>query len=178
MNNILMYSNMALWIVVILQTLFIILLTKSIKHFLNNLRLNENNKAKDEKMAPLFREIDIKGNIIKLKDSKFPTNLLFFGSDTCNICKETLVEIKSKVPNYIRTIVIANEQPPNDYLSSLIEESNIVLIRSDALFVNYNINETPTLFLIDSRGVIQSEYDNNELPQLVNDLKYKKYKVS
>lgn len=180
MGHTLVYSNIILWVVVIIQTLFIFLLTKSITHFLKNLRIEKTNSnlLAAGKKAPLFKETDNEGNLVKLSDFNNSFTLLFFADDICNMCKETFILIKNKIPPSIRVIVIADENPELENLSNLVTHKNMYLIRSNDLSVNYQIKEVPTLFLLDKEGMIKKIYDNNEIQDLIRDLSVKNTKIS
>lgn len=180
MGNTLLYSNIILWIVVIVQTLFIFLLTKSITHFLNNLRIEKTNSnlLTVGKKAPLFKEVDEKGSLIKLSDFNDSFTLLFFADDVCNICKETFALIKNKIPDSMRLVIIADENPGIESLSTLVSENNMSLIRSNDIPINYQINEVPTLFLLDKYHVIKEIYSHNEVQELIKDLALQNHKAS
>lgn len=180
MENTLLYSNIVLWGVVIVQTLFIFLLTKSITHFLNNFRMEKtsSNSLTVGQKAPLFKEVDERGQLIKLSDFNNSFTLLFFADDLCNMCKETFSLIKGKIPQSTRVLIIADENPKIETLSTLINESNMFLIRSNDISINYQIKEVPTLFLLDTDGMIKKIYDNNEIQKLITDLELQNGKVS
>ena len=173
MENILLYSNIFLWIFMILQTVVIFLLTKSISEFINRFQLEKKNSSLVSigNRAPLFREINYNGEWIKLSDFRGKYTLLFFAIFTCGVCKRTLSEIKEDImkgTNLIHMIIISEEGSQEN--TAYPTGNNISLIRSEDVLSNYEVIEVPTLFLIDPNGIIVNIYRNDELKQLKKDL--------
>lgn len=174
MSNILMYSNILLWLFMILQTVFIYLLTKSIVQFLNRFKLEKANTklATVGAKAPLFRELSDNGEIIKLSDFNQKYTILFFAKDTCNVCKTTLVtlnKINLSLPVPLRMIIVAPEQVEEKKLSYPLNDYT-TLVRSDSIIANYEVYEVPAIILIDPNGIIANKYSNDKLDDLKQDL--------
>ncbi|MGE7999218.1 peroxiredoxin family protein [Lysinibacillus sp. NPDC093190] len=173
MSNILMYSNILLWVFIILQTIVIFLLTKSITHFLNRFKLEKANSriVSVGTRAPLFREVSEDGQLVKLSDYNNKNTILFFAKDTCNVCKATLAALIKVIQNTtsMRLIIVAPEE---------VEEKNITypnndytyLVRSNSILINYEVYDVPTIFLIDPNGIISNVYSNDKLDELKKDL--------
>lgn len=172
MSNSLMYSNILLWVFMILQTVFIYLLTKSIVEFLNRFKLEKANTklVTVGAKAPLFRELTENGEIIKLSDFNQRNTILFFAKATCNVCKTTLITLNNVIsssPVPMRLIIVTSESEEfdvnyhNDYTS---------LVRSDSIIANYDVYDVPTIIIIDPNGIIINKYSNDELNDLRKDL--------
>lgn len=174
MSNTLMYSNLLLWIFMILQTIFIFLLTKSITQFLNRFQLEKANSklVAAGTRAPLFRELTDDGKWVKLSDFNQKYTIIFFAKDTCNICKTTLSTLNNiilSLPTSLRMIIVAPEEFTDNNLSYPIND-NTYLIRSESIIANYEVTEVPMIFLIDPNGIITKIYTNEDLEILKKDL--------
>jgi thioredoxin-related protein len=169
MINFYTLSHILLWIFIILQTLIIAFLTKLIVRFLNQFRLEGNKFIAKGKVAPLFRDIDINGNQVRLSDSEDKFTLLVFIKDSCSICKKILPKISvlnssSMIP--LRTILIAPEEVDVEKVYYQDFDNKQIFIRSNDILKIYNIEEVPNLILIDSKGFIVDIYQYENLSEL------------
>jgi cytochrome oxidase Cu insertion factor (SCO1/SenC/PrrC family) len=158
----------------ILQTIFIFLLTKSITQFLNRFQLEKANSklVSAGTRAPLFREISDDGKWVKLSDFNQKYTIIFFAKYKCNICKKTLSTLNNiilNLPTSLRMIIVVPEEIEDNNLSYPSNDNNY-LIRSESIIANYEVTEVPTIFLIDPNGIITKIYTNDDLEELKNDL--------
>ena len=156
-----------LWGFIIIQSFVIFLLTKLIVQFLNRFRLEGSKIISKGNKAPLFRETDTKGNLVRMSDFEKGWTLLVFIKDSCSVCKESiplLPDIKKQSARPLRILAIAPEDGEKTIDNQLDE--TISLIRSDDIINNYEIEEIPTYIIVDFNGVIVDIYQQNRISDL------------
>ncbi|MED4572684.1 TlpA family protein disulfide reductase [Brevibacillus agri] len=160
MENIVITSNVLLWVVVFIQMGFLYFLAKMVAEFLNRIRLTNKgvtlNSLRVGSKAPQFREKDQYGTTIKLSEHN-GTTLLLFAQESCGTCKSLIPELGliKKLNDSIRILVIS-KQPFNNTLQ--IPE-NVHYIHSAVVFENYLISKVPTVMLVDNDLTIISIND-------------------
>lgn len=157
MNNALWISNLILWAVVIIQGVLIYFLARMSAEFLQRFRISgkqvERVSLKIGEKAPLFREHNQHGEIVRLSESTNEYSLLLFMSDTCNICDGIIPRYNELSSLFdLRLFALAKGSLP----FTKPVASDVHLIRSDEIFTNYMIQHVPTLFLINKAGHIEA----------------------
>ncbi len=150
-------SNYLLWVVLIIQTLFIFYLTKLIVNFLNRFRLVGNSiqeiRLEVGQEAPLFRSKNHLGEVVKLKDGSQRYTLLIFGSKSCSSCSEVIKNVSSQINNRnLRVFIIYNSDSVNEEVHPTEKVHHIY---SSDIFENYYVSKVPHIFLIDPSGMIK-----------------------
>lgn len=167
MLNFNLISHVLLWGFIIVQSFVIFLLTKLIVQFLNRFRLEGNKIISKGSKAPLFREKDTKGNLVRMSDFEKKWTLLVFVKDSCSICKEIiplLPDIKQQSARPLRILAVTSEEGEKT-IDNKLDES-ISLIRSNDIINNYEIQEVPTYIVVDFQGLIIDIYQQNRISDL------------
>lgn len=156
-GNMVITSNLLLWIVVFIQMGFLYYLAKLVAEFMNRIRLTNKgvtlNSLKVGSRAPQFREKDHHGATIRLSGYNGLT-LLVFAQESCGTCKQIIPELSvvRKIKENIRTLVISKQPLSN---IQQIPES-VHYIQSATIFENYQISKVPTVMLIDNDSMLIS----------------------
>ncbi|MED5247479.1 peroxiredoxin family protein [Priestia sp. LL-8] len=167
MFNLNLISHVLLWGFIIIQSFVIFLLTKLIVQFLNRFRLEGSKIISKGNKAPLFRETDTKGNLIRMSNFEKSWTLLVFIKDSCSVCKEAiplLSDIKKNSARPLRILAIAPEEGESTIDNEL--DATINLIRSNDIINNYEVEEIPTYIIVDFNGVIIDIYKQNRISEL------------
>lgn len=110
MNMWLIISQIALWLIVIIQLILMISFMKMVSEFLARFRV-ANNKIEELTLsvgqnAPLFREKDHLNRIIRLVDHPTEYTVLIFAKTSCSVCHEVLNKLSIYEDNErVRVIV-------------------------------------------------------------------------
>ncbi|MFC4768171.1 TlpA family protein disulfide reductase [Effusibacillus consociatus] len=179
--NLLVWSNILLWIFMIIQLGIIFLLSKLIANFLNRFRLSQG-KIEQLKLnigdrAPLFREWDQNKNLVKLAENNGKNTLLVFTSAGCNICKEVLPQLPLLSTSFpsLRIIVVSRDLNV-ELIKTLPPE--IHFIGSEEIMENYFIQKVPTVVVIDENGIITELETINTFRHLTSILEHLSRKAS
>jgi thiol-disulfide isomerase/thioredoxin len=130
--------------------------------------------------APEFTQTDNDGNIVSLSQfiGEGPV-LIYFWASWCSACRSinpTLVKLSE---NYsvkgLKIIAISLDSSKDDWDNAITEDNLDWIHLSDLEFWNnevavlYNINEIPSGYLIDSKGIIiGNSIDNTRLEELLS----------
>ncbi|TRY23344.1 redoxin domain-containing protein [Brevibacillus sp. LEMMJ03] len=181
MNNFLIISNIALWVIVIVQLMIIYFFSKILIEFLNRFRLSgkrleEATLAVGDK-APLFRERDQVGKVVNLSDNFGKKAVILFLSETCDSCKDifsNLSIIQLKNPNQKIYVIVSNYSKGKQYDIP----DQISLIRSDNIVKQYLIKTVPTMVIVDEQGYISYADAVNSHEQIIAVLRVNSQQVS
>ena len=173
MDNLMIFSVILLWVVVLGLVITMFLLTKSIVRFLNRFNLEGTKRLiAPGKPAPLFREEDHNKTTVRMADFSNRFTILVFTKDECKVCQKLLPELPklqsdSKIP--LRLIMVAPEEVVGEPIQHPSGQ-DIHFIRADDVIKNYNISQVPALILVDPTGTIVVVYNNGGLKELQNAL--------
>ncbi|TCP92202.1 thiol-disulfide isomerase/thioredoxin [Cricetibacter osteomyelitidis] len=128
------------------------------------------------KPAPELAAFDLQGNAVSLENIKGNTTLLIFWSETCGICVAELKEFQQmaeKHPNKIKLLAINVDGEKAD-TQAVVNKRHLTLpVVKDQLKITaerYQLQGTPTSFLIGADGIIQQKFEGkiekNELEHL------------
>ena len=170
MENFLVISNIALWGVVILQTLFILALFRYLGLLLNRLPAQGPPLGKS---APQREVVDIEGEKHVLGAQSQRHQILIFTSPTCPWCEKLAPDIapfaSSLGPEYHLLLVLADKKPADEaraYAQRLGGGAPLSLAIAPELFESYAIPGTPYGFLIDKEGIVRTKGTTNTLTDL------------
>ena len=170
MGNLLFASNVALWIVVVVQTLFILALFRYVGLLLD--RLPAQGPAVG-KPAPRREVVDIEGGKHLLGESSRRHRVLIFTSPNCPWCEEMAPHIApffaSLGPEYDLLLVLSNQPPAGQaesYARRLGGGAPLKLAVAAELFESYAVPGTPYGLLIDREGIVRSKGTTNTLTDL------------
>ncbi|WP_157721976.1 TlpA family protein disulfide reductase [Tumebacillus avium] len=176
MTTFLVISNIVLWVVVILQFLLFFTMTRSVSQFLKRFQINATDTAQNAVLllgsrAPLFSELDHRGEIVTLNKNEGRATLLLFTLDTCSICQsiiEKLPQLFKDSPD-LRVIVVAPED-----LGAPVKPipDGVSMIRSHSIMENYKIQNVPFFVLIDAQGYV-ADFDHiGNISDLIEVMKF------
>ena len=170
MENLLVVSNIALWGVVILQTLFILALFRYLGLLLNRLPAQGPPLGKS---APQREVVDIEGEKHVLGARSPHHRILIFTSPTCPWCEKLAPDIapfaSSLGPEYHLLLVLGDGTPHSEarsYAQRLGGGAPLALAMAPELFESYGIPGTPYGLLIDKEGIVRTKGTTNSLTDL------------
>lgn len=180
METFLFASNVALWVVVILQCVFLFLMARTVGQFLNRFQLSSKSvvrrKLQPGGRAPLFREVDHREQTLRLVDFQGRHVLLLFVDDRCPACKralDVLPELRGKYPQ-VPVLVISSSVKEMD-LESVPD--GVHVIHAPEVVDNYFVEKTPTAVLVDPYGLLAEMAEVREPAQLLGMLDVQVRKV-
>lgn len=165
MDNILLISNLVLWVFVIGLTLLVFALTRQIGVLYERVApagaLMINKKLESGAIAPTVQAQDINtGNTVSIGGKQARSQLLFFLSPTCPVCKTLLPMLKSvkAAESDWLDIVFASDGETNDHREFIAQQrlGNDVYVSSEILGKQYGVSKLPFAVLIDTKGVVAS----------------------
>ena len=124
------------------------------------------------KPAPDFKMVDLKGNIHRVSRLKGKKIMLDFWATWCPPCKKSIPDlIKLRADsNDSELVIIGLSNEPAETLNSFAENAkiNYPIVAYDNVPAPYNeVTGIPTLFLIDSKGVIQDVLVGYHPPEVI-----------
>ncbi|OMF60469.1 hypothetical protein MKY66_02260 [Paenibacillus sp. FSL R5-0766] len=160
MERFFIISNISLWIIVLIQLVFMYLLTKSMVSFINKFQETApvDSTAVDVilgEQVPVFKGKDQRGNIfdsLKIQNSSI-TKLLFL-SDECGTCNEVLDRL-SNIPDPNKYLVIKRDINKDIPLTLSDKEQRHPIIRSTKVMNIFGVKKVPLFITLDKNGVIQ-----------------------
>ena len=170
MGRLLVTSNIALWVVVILQTLLILALFRYLGLLLNRLPAQGPPLGKS---APRREVVDIEGGR-RVLGEPFPRHqILIFSSPHCPWCEKLAPDIapfaSSLGPEYHLLLVLGDGTPASEarsYAERLGGGAPLTLAIAPELFESYGIPGTPYGLLIDQEGIVRTKGTTNTLTDL------------
>lgn len=178
MNMWLIISQIALWILVIVQIMLMISFMKMVGEFLARFRV-ANNKIEELTLsvgqnAPLFREKDHLNRIIRLADHPTEYTLLVFAKTSCSVCHEVLKKLSIYEHNErVRVIVNFSDKASTN---NSHENTNISYVYSVDLVESYFIKKVPSIILINKDNIIEGIYNISTFDKLKVDIQNNKLK--
>lgn len=165
MDNVLLVSNLILWVFVIGLALLVFALTRQIGVLYERVApagaLMINQKIETGAVAPIAQVQDLNtSKTIKIGGSQTRSQLLFFLSPSCPVCKTLLPmlkSIKSAEADWL-DIIFASDgelEAHRDFIKQqgLVGET---YVSSESLGRQYGVSKLPFAVLIDHKGVIAS----------------------
>ena len=170
MSTLLLASNIALWMVVILQTLFILALFRYFGLLLNRIPAQGLPLGKS---APRREVVDIEGGKYVLGEPSDRHQVLIFTSPNCPWCKELaphFVPFTAALGPGYDLLLVVHDQPPAGEARSYAERMGggapIKLAVAPELFESYGVPGTPYGMLIDKDGIVRTKGTSNTLTDL------------
>ena len=170
MEKILVGSNIALWAVVILQTLLILALFRYLGLLLNRLPAQGPPLSRS---APRREVVDIEGEKHVLGERSPRHQVLIFTLPNCPWCKEMAPHVApfmaSLGPEYDLLLVLSDQTPAGDarsYAQRLGGGAPLALAIAPDLFESYGIPGTPYGLLVDKEGIVRTKGTTNTLTDL------------
>jgi methylamine dehydrogenase accessory protein MauD len=165
MDNILLISNLILWVFVIGLTVLVFALTRQIGVLYERVApagaLMMNQKLETGAVAPQMQVQDINsGNTLTVGNGGDRSQLLFFLSPDCPVCKSLLPmlkSIKSAESDWL-DIILASDGELQEH-REFIEAYNLsgdFYVSSEILGKQYAVSKLPYAVLIDNKGLIAS----------------------
>ncbi len=165
MDNVLLVSNLVLWVFVIGLTLLVFALTRQIGVLYERVApagaLMINKKLESGAIAPTMQAQDINtGNTISIGGEQERSQLLFFLSPTCPVCKTLLPMLRSvkAAESSWLDIIFASDGETNDHREFIAEQGlgSDVYVSSEILGKQYGVSKLPFAVLIDTKGMVAS----------------------
>lgn len=163
-------SNIALWIVVIIQTLFILALFRYIALLLDRLPPQGLPLGKS---APRRDVVDIEGERHALGEPSPRHHVLIFTSPSCPWCKEMAPHLapfaSSLGQDYDLLLLLADALPEGElrsYARELGSGAPLKLAVAPELFESYAVPGTPYGLLIDKEGIVRTKGTTNSATDL------------
>jgi methylamine dehydrogenase accessory protein MauD len=165
MDNILLVSNIVLWVFVIGLALLVLALTRQIGVLYERVApagaLMINKKLETGAIAPIVESLDINtGNRLTIGGKRDRSQLLFFLSPTCPVCKTLLPMLKSVQSAEVDWLdVIFASDGELEAHRDFIQRENLgaqTYVSSEILGKQYGVSKLPFAVLIDSKGVVAS----------------------
>ena len=170
MEQFLVASNIVLWVVVIVQALFLLALFRYTAMLLD--RVPPQGPALG-KHAPRREVVDIASKKHILGEQSERHHILIFTSRTCPWCKEMAPHIApfaaSLTPDFDLLMLLAEPLPPEDartYAQELGGARPVKLAVAPELFETFGVPGTPYGVLIDKDGVVRTKGTTNTLTDL------------
>lgn len=166
MVSALIVSNILLWIVVVILGLMVFALTRQIGVLYERVApagaLMLNQKLKVGAEAPDVDVLDLDGNKLSLggvaEDGR--SNLIFFVSPTCPVCKTLLPVVKSASGSESEwlNVILASDGQEHDHKAYIAEHKlqDFPYVSSEVLGMTYGVSKLPYAVLIDEKGKIAS----------------------
>ena len=174
MNDALMISNIFLWIVVLGLVLVVWALTRQIGVLyervapMGALMLDQGPKVGEQ--APGFALDTIGGSVLNVGGARGRSQLLFFLSPTCPVCKKLLPVLKSIRGNESKWLDVAlasdGDLPQHAEFYAKADLKEFPYVLSTELGMTYRISKLPYAVLIDENGVIRGKGLVNSREQL------------
>jgi thioredoxin-related protein len=160
-------------IIVGLELIIVLFLTKFVVQFLNSFRVNGVYQNKKElgkgDLAPLFRGVDQNGDPVKLADSGEKEKLILFTNSYCGTCKElysNLNKINDLFSDWFKIILITDSWKEK-------KVDGIHIMESNNLHEKYDIEMVPSVVYVDRNNnvILKESIKNHEqLIQLSNSI--------
>lgn len=162
MNDALLVSNIALWIVVLALVLGIVALARQIGILYERVApmgaLMIDTGPKPGELAPLFELPGLTGGSVALGGVQEKSTLLFFVSPTCPVCKKLLPVVKGIArdeSSWLRVVLASDgEQPEHLAFYQKADLAAFPYVLSQDLGMAYRIAKLPYAVLISEAGQV------------------------
>ncbi|MFT6286755.1 MAG: methylamine dehydrogenase accessory protein MauD [Halieaceae bacterium] len=165
MDNLLIASNIILWILVLGLAVLVLALTRQIGVLYERVApagaLMINKKLETGSVAPVVEVQDLNTSRPRtIGKSGNRAQLLFFMSPDCPVCKSLLPMIKSiqSAESTWLDVILASDgetQAHKDYIEQQ-DLSHMTYVSSEILGMQYSVSKLPYAVLIDEKGIIAS----------------------
>jgi methylamine dehydrogenase accessory protein MauD len=165
MDSVLLISNLILWVFVIGLALLVFALTRQIGVLYERVApagaLMINKKLESGSIAPIVQVQDINtGATIKIGGAQDRSQLIFFLSPSCPVCKTLLPmlrSVKAAEEDWL-DILFASDGELQDHRDFIDQQglTNDTYISSETLGKQYGVSKLPFAVLIDPEGVVAS----------------------
>ena len=165
MDNILLVSNIILWVFVIGLTFLVFALTRQIGVLFERVApagaLMINKKLETGAIAPTVQAQDINtGNTVTIGGKRDRSQLLFFLSPGCPVCKTLLpmlMSVKNAEADWL-DVILASDGELEDHRAFIQQQglNSDTYVSSETLGKQYGVSKLPFAVLIDDKGIIAS----------------------
>ncbi len=164
-------SNVALWIVVIFETVLLLLLLRVLGEMRQNRHVPSSNDPLNDgipvgEQAPDFDAKDQQGRVVNLRNFQGRWRILAFVSPGCKACKETIGVLNDTQRNRQQlTVLLVGEQDfqQNQEYAHEHKAQMPILTPAHNLARNiYRIQGVPFVFILDENGIIRAKGIVNE----------------
>lgn len=165
MDNLLIASNIILWILVLGLAVLVLALTRQIGVLYERVApagaLMINQKLETGSVAPTVEVQDLNSNSpLTIGKAGNRAQLLFFMSPDCPVCKSLLPMLKSieSAESTWLDVILASDgemQVHRDYIEQQ-KLLHMTYVSSEILGMQYSVSKLPYAVLIDERGIIAS----------------------
>lgn len=167
MNNLVLFSMAALWVIVIINFVITLALVRQTTNILRLAKINSSGTTssmlKLGDKAPEFNLLSLDGAEVSSKNYIGKPTVLVFVSPTCGPCKDRMAEFVSLYPHTLKAdinfvvISLASLESTKDFATEFDDLLPILSLPQDTTFVNdYNIAGTPTYYLINKDWRVES----------------------
>ncbi|HDR7431365.1 TPA: redoxin domain-containing protein [Bacillus toyonensis] len=157
MEQIYIVSNVLLWIILLIQLAFMIILTKLIINFLNRFGVESSINLKKRTLnvgenSPYFKGKNQNGELVSLSKLLHSRTLLIFANPDCPSCYDIINNISNLREANLNVIVISYEKFNNNTIEQL---PWVHFIEDNTIAQDYLITESPYMVLINEKRNIQ-----------------------
>lgn len=150
-----------LWVLVLIQFLFLYLLTRTFVKFTEKFKITDGNKTKIGDEIPKTSAKDQYGNSINSIDIKRTFSKLIFLSDSCGSCIK-ISEDLDQLSESESFLVVKENKNKKSSLNLNDQEHQFPIIRSSTVFHAYGVKQVPTIISISSEGrILNIDYSIN-----------------
>lgn len=156
MSDLFVVSYVGLWIVVVVQTLILLGVTRSLYQLRNEVTEVPSLKGR---RVPTFSTIDIWGEPVSSDSIRGTPTALLFVSPDCDTCSVTLEELKPLVNDKMRGLVVVCGARSNACGQLALDYGltvPVVADEDDELRRLFEISGSPSAVRISAQGVIES----------------------
>lgn len=174
MTQALLISNVMLWVAVLTLLVAVIALSRQIGILYERIApmgaLTMDSGPKVGEASPVFQLPSLNGQPVDIGAAGAKSQLLFFLSPTCPVCKKLLPILKSirTVESSWLNVVLASDgnQPEHEAFQRRAELTSFPYVLSAELGMRFRISKLPYAVLIDESGKIRSKGLVNSREQL------------
>lgn len=156
MSDLFVVSYVGLWIVVIVQTLILLGVTRSLYQLRSEVTETPSLKGRP---APPFSAVDIWGEPVSSDSIRGTATVMLFVSPDCSTCSVTLEELKPLVNDKRRDLVVVCGGQSNACRQLALDYGltvPVVADEDDELLRLFEISGSPSAVRISAEGVIES----------------------
>lgn len=162
-------SNIALWVLVLVDTIALVLLLRVVGEFKQKggfilppwATSDEPGGLAVGEKAPLFSAADLDGNSVRLEDFRGKKCILAFLAPGCSFCAKAVEALNSIVEKQYPVAVLAVGGPDatqnHRYASEWKAQMPILTAGSGLSEKSYHVYKFPFIYLLDEEGVIRAQ---------------------
>lgn len=176
MQKLLILSNILLWVIVIIQLMFMLQQTKKISNFLSRFRML-NGRIQPKKFvkvgvkSPVVKTKDHRNNQITINHESDQETLLLFTKASCSVCEGILENLNKflTINNKMRVLIISEN---SDTLIQLYQDHPDIHIIYDRNLIQYfEVEVVPYLVIIKKDGIVMKLEKLNGINDLLKHTK-------